>query len=390
MASVNEVTAEEVIEEQPVTVSSDKSLSSIKNTMEKEDLRAIPVVDSKNRLEGVIGYRDLIRFIQFNPSKTGLDKVMHQPPSFEEGDTLVELADLRINSGRKLLVKLGKKDKLEGVVGDREFAEAFKDADELEKISTQDIHNSEVETAFEQDTLEETRHRMLDENISSLPVIDQDGKLTGIIRSTDFLQAMVPRESQNPGGTSGNRHGSKEVNIAGGSEKKKMSQVTVDELMERQVLNLETHVTGKEAVEQMLDREMFEIVFVKDSYPESIATLKDFIHHVSQYAPGNTVLVNLTGVEVEEEKRAVHNKIRTQLQGSLGRKLQRPEEVSLRVKKSEKDGKKHRYEIDLKLYSEYGLTTINEEGWELLDVVDEALDELNTVVRKKKEKRSEH
>jgi len=36
------------------------------------------------------------------------------------------------------------------------------------------------------------------------------------------------------------------------------------------------------------------------------------------------------------------------------------------------------------------LIKIDEEGWELLDVVDEALSELNTVVRKKKEKRTEH
>jgi len=37
--------------------------------MEEKELRAIPVVDSNGGLEGVIGYRDLIRFIQFNPEK---------------------------------------------------------------------------------------------------------------------------------------------------------------------------------------------------------------------------------------------------------------------------------------------------------------------------------
>jgi ribosome-associated translation inhibitor RaiA len=59
------------------------------------------------------------------------------------------------------------------------------------------------------------------------------------------------------------------------------------------------------------------------------------------------------------------------------------------VKKAEKDGKKHRYEVDMKLSSEYGLTNINEEGWDLLEVIDEGLNEMNTVIRKEKEKRED-
>ena len=103
----------------------------------------------------------------------------------------------------------------------------------------------------------------------------------------------------------------------------------------------------------------------------------------------NMVLVNLTGLEVAEEKAAVHDQIARQLRGSLGRKLKQPEELNLVVKKAEKDGTKHRYEFNVKLYSEYGITTVQAEGWEMLDVMDEALEELNTVVGKKKEKRDD-
>jgi len=62
----------------------------------------------------------------------------------------------------------------------------------------------------------------------------------------------------------------------------------------------------------------------------------------------------------------------------------------LRVRKKEKDGKKHRWELEVQLVSEYGVTSIDEEGWKLLDTLDEALNELNTVIRKEHEKRTEH
>lgn len=389
MVSARNISAEEIMNKEPVTAQNDKSLGSIKNKMEEEEIRAIPVVDSNNGLEGVIGYRDLIRFIQFNPERTKLGKVMHQAPEFDTDESLVELADLRINSGRKLLVHTSG-DRLKGVIGDQEFVEAFSDAEEIEDVGTQDIHTSNLINVFEQDSLEEARHIMLDSNISRLPVLDKNGKLTGILHSTDLLQTMVSRQTPDAGGTSGSRSGSNEVNIAGGNEKDRMSEIPVNELMQQNAYTADEHKNGDEAIKQMIENDAHEIIFVDDRYPDSIVAVKDFIEFIAELAPGNTVLVSLTGLDVSEEKAAVHNKIRTQLQGSLGRKLESPQELKLVVKKAEKDGKKHRYDIDLRLDCEYGLIKIDEEGWELLDVVDEALSELNTVVRKKKEKRTEH
>ncbi|MFB6116731.1 MAG: CBS domain-containing protein [Candidatus Nanosalina sp.] len=384
---MNDVKAENILEENPVTVSSDRSLSQVKNTMEEEDLRAVPVVSNKNTLEGVIGYRDLIRFLQFNPSKTKLSKVMHQPPEFDPEDSLVEVCDLRINSGRKLLVH-EKGGKLQGVIGDDQFLEAFSDVKEISDLKTARISTRDVYTVFEEDSLEVARHRMLDNNISRLPVQDSNGNLTGILRSTDLLAAMVPREAPHSGGAAGDRKGN-EVFISGGGEKEAMSEVTVDQLMDRMATTSEEYLKGDEAVELMLEQGTTDIIYVDDKYPEAILTVKDLIKHVKGMGPSDTVLVQLIGVDVDEEKAALHDKIRKQLRGSLGRKLEKPEELSVHVKKSEKDGKKHRYEFIVKLHSEYGVTTVNEEGWEMLDVLDEALDELNSQIRTKKEKRKD-
>jgi CBS domain-containing protein len=384
--SVEKISAEKVINREPVKAQTDQNLAQIKNTMEEEDLRAIPVVDEKNNLEGAIGYRELIRFIQFNPERTKIEKVMHQPPEIKEGSSLVDLASLRINSGRKMLVDT-EDGKLKGTVSDTEFRDILADVDELDNISTRDIHSYELEKVFEDDSLDEARHLMLDKNLSRLPVIDQEGNLTGILRSTDLLRAMVPRESVDSGGTSGGRSGTKEVNIAGGIEKEEMSDIPVKELMSRDPFSREDHLNAKEAAEEMKSKNATEIVFTDSGYPESIVTVKDFIDYMAEFAPGETVLVSLTGLEVPEEKAVVHEKIKKQLRGSLGRKLERPEELTVRFRKAEKDGKKHRWEIELKLYSELGNINIEEEGWEMLDVVDEALNELNTVVRKKKDKR---
>jgi ribosomal subunit interface protein len=387
MNSARDITAEEIMDEEPLTASSDMRLSQVKNRMEEESVRAIPVVSEGDRLEGVIGYRDLIRFIQFNPSKTKLSKVMHQPPEFKRDDNLVDVCDLRINSGRKMLV-LTEGGKLKGVIGDQQFLEAFRETEELQDISSREVATEEVLTVFEEDSLDEARHRMLDNNISRLPVQDKNGNLTGILKSTDLLRAMVPREAQSSGGTSGGREGG-DVYIAGGNEKQSMSKVTVDQLMERMVTTVEEDLDGTELTELMLDQETTDVVFVDGKYPEAIVTVKDLINHIEGLKPSDMILVNLIGLEVPEEKSALHKQIRNQLRGSLGRKLDRPEELTVHVKKAEKDGTKHRYELNVKLTSEYGITNVEQEGWDLLDAMDEALEKLNTRVRKMKEKRKE-
>lgn len=387
MQNAESFQASGIEDENPLTVSTDQSLAQIKTRMEEEDLRAVPVVNGE-KFKGVIGYRDLIRQLQFNPKSTKPEKVIHTPPKYKENDSFVDVCDLRINSGRKMLVRV-ELDQLQGVIGDQEFKEACKDVTELSNVSTRRLATNDLLKTFEDDSLEEARHKMLDNNLSRLPVLDNNGNLTGIIRSTDLLRAMIPMESPNPGGTSGNRHGRQEVNIAGGDEKNKMSDIPVKELMERTVTNSAEHMKGNKAAEMMIEQDSGEIIFVDDKYPESIITVKDLIDHVKDLKASDMVLVNLVGLELPEEKAALHEKIKTQLRGSLGRKLDKPEEITVRIKKAEKDGKKHRYEFDVKLYSEYGVTAVQEEGWDMLEVMDEALSELNTIIGKKKDKKSE-
>ncbi|MFB6199377.1 MAG: CBS domain-containing protein [Candidatus Nanohaloarchaea archaeon] len=388
MKPAERIKAEEFMNSDPLTAEKGEKISKVKTRMEENNLKAIPVVDSKNRLQGAVSYRKLIRHIQFNPQSASVEKVMHQPPEFDYKDSLVELSELRIDSGEKMLVKTKDK-KLEGVVSDQEFLDAFEEVEELDEIETDLLESRDVITVKEDESIEKARHRMLDNNISRLPVVDSNGELSGILRSTEILKTIVPREGQGAGGTSGGRSGS-DSKMAGGNEKQGATDIPVTEIMNRNVSAVLQNMKASKAVDKLRQSEGFDVLRTNQDRPEAILTVKDFVKFLADLSQKNMVLVSVTGLDVDEEKAAVHRKIRKQLQGSLGRKLQQPEELRLRVKKSESDGKKHRYELELKLHSDQGVTNIEEDGWELLDVLDEALNELNTVVRKRVERDKEH
>lgn len=386
MKKLHEVSAKEFMNEDPFKVEKTSSISSIRDFMEDKNLRAVAVVHDEKYV-GVISYRELIRHAQYGSNQAKLEKVIHKAPEFELSDSLVDVADLRIDSGRKLLVHT-QDSKLQAVIGDQEFMDVAGQIKEFENYSTKNLASTGLINVFEDDPLDKARNTMLDNNISRLPVLDSEGKLTGILRSTDLLKMLIPKESPNPGGTSGKSL--KDTQIAGGGEKESMSDISVDQVMETTPLEIEGFGSAKTAVNRMIEAEKSDIIIVDGDYPQAILTVKDFVDYIEDQGPKDFVLVNLVGLEVDEEKAAVHNKIETQLRGSLGRKVQKPEELSMHIKKHDKDGKKHRYELITKFYSEYGLVTSTVEEWDLLEAVDTALDELNTVIRKKKEERTEH
>ncbi|MFP4230051.1 MAG: CBS domain-containing protein [Candidatus Nanohaloarchaea archaeon] len=385
MESLHNVSAEKLMNTEPFTVEKTSNIKSVKASMEEKGLKAVPV-EHDGKYIGVISYRELIRHAQFSDS-TKLSKVIHEAPEFEASDSLVDLARLRINSGRKLLVKV-QNEKLEAVVGDEEFLNISSRIKEFENYSTRNLATHELVQAFEDDSIEKVRHMMLDNSISRVPVLDSEGRLEGIVRSTDLLRTVAQRESQDPGGTSGKSL--KDTHIAGGGEKESMSDIDVGEVMNRTPVEIEGFSDAVDAVEKMVQKGSKDVIITESGYPEAILTVKDLVDYISDQGMDNFVLVNLVGLEVEEEKAAVHEQVRKQVRGSLGRKAENLEEISLHIKKSEKDGKRHRYEVNAKLYSEHGITTSNVEEWDLMEAVDKVLDELDAQLRKRKGKASDH
>jgi len=386
MKSLYEVSAREVMNSSPDTVEKTSNIRKVRALMEEKGIRAV-AVEHEGEYVGVISYRELIRRVQFASGDTKLEKVIHEAPEFEASDSLVDLAKLRINSGRKLLVNT-ENGNLNAVVGDQEFMNVSSRIKEFENYSTRNLVTHDLIEAFENDSVERARHQMLDNGISRIPVLDTDGGLTGILRSTDLLKILIEQQSPNPGGTSGKSL--QDTQIAGGGEKESMSSIDVNEVMSRDPLSIEGFGPVKTAVQRMMEQDQTDILITDSGYPEAILTVKDLVDYISDQGQDDFVLVNLVGLEVDEEKAAVHDKIETQLKGSLGRKVDNPEEISMHVKKSEKDGKRHRYEIIAKFYTELGITSATVEEWDLMEAVDATLDEINVQVRKEKEKRSDH
>ena len=76
-----------------------------------------------------------------------------------------------------------------GIVTDRMIAMALREADSLDDLTAADVMTGEDElvTIENEDTHFEALSKMSEEGIRRLPIVDEDGALTGIITLDDLL-----------------------------------------------------------------------------------------------------------------------------------------------------------------------------------------------------------
>ena len=101
------------------------------------------------------------------------------------------------------------------------------------------------------------------------------------------------------------------------------------------------------------------------------------------------VQINIVGVKTPEEKDLINEKISAALKGPL-RILKNPQNVTIYYKKYEKEGKRHLYELEFKLESEYGVTSVRSQEWDLVIAIEKGVNELEKVIRKEKSKATDY
>ncbi len=124
---------------QPVAVSPDLPLPEALRLMREKRVRRLPIVDENGRLVGIVSEKDLL----------------YAAPSPATTLSLYEMQYL------------------------------------LTRITVKDVMTSDVITVRESNTIEEAARLMVQHKIGGLPVVDDIGKLIGIITETDLFRTFL-------------------------------------------------------------------------------------------------------------------------------------------------------------------------------------------------------
>ena len=154
---MEELTAKDIMTEDVITISKDASIDQLSELLVKNKISGVPVLDENNKLVGIVTEADIII----------KDADLQFPRYFKLLDAIIYLDSLnkfRNNLKKHLAVKV------------------------------EEIMTTKVRTVSPDTSLSEVANIMLDRRINRLPVLDQNGRITGIVTRADIVRSMIVKK----------------------------------------------------------------------------------------------------------------------------------------------------------------------------------------------------
>ncbi len=142
-------------------------------------------------------------------------------------------------------------------------------------MKVSEIMSSPVKTLKGDKTLEQAAQLMLDSSIGGVPIVDDDGKLIGMVTESDFSakEHAIPFSRVYAPQLFGKWMSKEGVEKAYEAARK----ITVDKIMSSPVVTVEKEDTVAEAVRKMLEYRIHRIVVTEDGIPVGIVSRHDLL-----------------------------------------------------------------------------------------------------------------
>ncbi len=191
----------EIMEENVVTLNEKDSLKDAMNTMIKENIGGIPILDGEERVKSIISERDFVFLISGIITGKTVDEYMSKNIITAQSDMSVGIAaKSMINNGFRRLPVI-RDNVLIGIITASDIMRFLGSGDMFNRLVTgnaREVFEVPISTLIRRDViftksdvdLGEAASVMLDKNVGSLPILEE-GELKGIITERDFVRAMA-------------------------------------------------------------------------------------------------------------------------------------------------------------------------------------------------------
>ncbi len=119
----------------------------------------------------------------------------HEAMTLDPRQTLADVVALMATRSFHHVLVVDPDDRLCGVISDRDVLRALSRTPNWNNRNVSEVMTQESVTATPEMLISAAAHKMLERRINCLPVIGADGRVCGILTSTDLLKAYVSVQS---------------------------------------------------------------------------------------------------------------------------------------------------------------------------------------------------
>jgi len=243
----------DIATEEFVQVDGDERLGKVRSVFERENPKGIVVTDDEG-YAGVITERQLLQSHIEDDAKANV-LARSNVPRISRDEDVRDVARMLVEGGTKV-APVFQGETLWGIVTEDAILEAV--LDNLEVLTVDQIYTDDVVTLREDDHLGKAINYLRENDISRLPVVNENGRLAGMVTTHDIADfAVRTMERQQKGDRSGDTD--------------RMLDLPVYDMMNSPVETITGDETVKTAVERMLESDYAGLVVTPEDDDTSVA-----------------------------------------------------------------------------------------------------------------------
>lgn len=173
-----------------IEVDVNERLGKVRSIFERENPKGI-IVQDDGEYAGVIGEKQLINsHVEDNTKAAALTKAV---PKIDRHENVREVARMLVEGDTKV-APVYEGEKQYGIITQDAILEAV--LDNLDALTVEQIYTDDVVTVGERDHLGQAINRLREHGVSRLPVVNDEGRLEGILTTYDLVEFMVRDEGR--------------------------------------------------------------------------------------------------------------------------------------------------------------------------------------------------
>jgi CBS domain-containing protein len=370
-SQIDSIGLESLMKEKFETVDPDMGLTDVVAKMRAQDLHEMPVTENGKKLLGVISYRSIIRRKNLVIG-TKVRSAMDLPPDVSPDTVITKVAEQFLSTGYRQ-IPVVKGNKIVGVVSRADITSIIPKIKDLKSIKVQQIMTGQVQTVKEDEPVKNAVDTMRKLDIRTLPVVDDEGALVGIVGIRDIV---------NYNWNGGRRETKGEI-----SGEKSPVEVKVGSLASGAVVTIAPDATLNDAVKLMSAKKVSALPVVQKDKMVGILTLYDLVELVASFGQRDMVYMQITGLE--EEDRFSLDMMEREIQNGLAKvaRVARPQLFTMHVTKHHAVGNRAKYSLSARLFTEHGAFIARSVDWSLIKATIDLMNVFDAKVMDMKEER---
>ena len=367
-SKLQDLQVRDVMSKEPVTVGPDDTVGEALGKMKKHGVHELPVVRGKT-VEGLVTLSGIMRRRGLPPT-TSVATLLQSVPEVTPDDDLPTAAEKMIQGGFRAFPVLERK-KLVGIVSRTDLTRAIADVDEFADVKVRDVMTPSPQTVSEEDSVEHAIRTMQGLGERSLPVLDRNGRLIGVVGVRDLQDTFAqPKRGAHAGEASG---------------EKTHSAVQLKGAMRYPVVTVGPNTTVAESARLMVKHDISSVIVMERGEPIGILTKLDLAELLAGLREREELLVQISGLEEQSEVyEALYDVIRKSMKKLAN--IVTPRTLSVHVQTYKGEGDRQKQSLHARFTTAHGMYYVKHFDWDLVEAMSGLMEILENQVLKEKER----